>query len=1087
MVQSLKPGCQRFKLLSLSVLGGAIAALIPISPNLAQITPDATLGNESSTVTPSNNIRGFPGLLIQGGAIRGRNLFQSFQDFNVSNGQRVYFANPAGIEAILSRVTGRNPSNIFGLLGVNGTANLFLINPNGIIFGPNARLDIAGSFVATTADSLTFENGLQFSARNPEAPPLLTVTLRPGLPYGTHYQGNITNAGNLAVGAGQTLSLQGDSVTSTGALTTAGGTVQMLGNQVSLLDNARIDVSGIGSGGTVLIGGDFQGNGEVPNASQTFIASGVTIAADGLSPTPYSPLPTPSAGGRVIVWSDNATQFNGTISARGADTGGDGGFVEVSGKQTLGFNGRVDTSAPLGKPGTLLLDPFDFVIDQPITFTAPTTLQADNNITFNAPVTVDVPITVADGPITSLKVEAGNNITFNAPVTLTTFKAGVEAAAGNDIFVNSDITTNGGAVALASNNGVFVKGVTITTNPFENLPNTVSGVIALSGKQQVSVINSNLLSRGNNDRRSSSAVGIVSPEGSVRIDGSTISATNFGTAVAGDVVITARDRVDISNSGIFSRGNEGRIFIGRSEYSGFDFSPGDITISSGSTLETSNDSVPAGASADAGLILVQANGSVEITGSSDLLSRAESEQLGSAGGIGVRSQFFKMTGNSRISTSTFSGGSAGAVLLLIDKDATLDNSNIFSNLSNLSAGSSTSLGFSGFSGLGGTSVDQQAGAILIGAGSLSLLNGSQIQTSVIGSGSSFSNQGSAGDILIATRGTVKVMGTNDKGIPSAIFADVEQDAAGRGGNILIGAKSVQVRDRGRINANNAGTGPAGNVFLFTRAVWLDNRSFITASSADGQGGNIFLSVNGAIILGRNSFVATLALDGATFAEGAGNIAIGSGDLLVEDRLDGKLVPRFTDRTLLLAGKTIRNNDIGAPGIFVDGGFIRVNAFRLQDIAQRPLSRQTNDISAESALGNPGEVVINTLNIFPSLKFNPLPERTPRPQIAQGCDPRIRQETSRFILSGRGGLPPDVGEGLNQDTLVGAPPAGVSTAPVTPSDSSRETAAIASAPARGWIRQPNGTILLTTYVTDPTAPPMPSPLQYRPQPCNVPQP
>lgn len=90
--------------------------------------------------------------LIEGGARRDSNLFHSFSEFNINNGQRVFFANPAGVDRILSRVTGNTQSNILGTLGVLGNADLFLLNPNGIVFGPNARLDVWGSFLATTAD-----------------------------------------------------------------------------------------------------------------------------------------------------------------------------------------------------------------------------------------------------------------------------------------------------------------------------------------------------------------------------------------------------------------------------------------------------------------------------------------------------------------------------------------------------------------------------------------------------------------------------------------------------------------------------------------------------------------------------------------------------------------------------------------------------------------------------------------------------------------------------------------------------------------------------------------------------------------------
>ncbi|MEQ9368787.1 MAG: filamentous hemagglutinin N-terminal domain-containing protein [Coleofasciculus chthonoplastes F3-SA18-01] len=123
------------------------------TPLLAQITPDNTLEAEHSVVTPNAQVRGRLADLIEGGAIREANLFHSFLEFNIEKGQRVYFANPVGIETIFSRVTGNNPSAILGTLGVNGGANLFFLNPNGIIFGENAQLDIQGSFVASTANS----------------------------------------------------------------------------------------------------------------------------------------------------------------------------------------------------------------------------------------------------------------------------------------------------------------------------------------------------------------------------------------------------------------------------------------------------------------------------------------------------------------------------------------------------------------------------------------------------------------------------------------------------------------------------------------------------------------------------------------------------------------------------------------------------------------------------------------------------------------------------------------------------------------------------------------------------------------------
>ncbi|NEO11654.1 MULTISPECIES: filamentous hemagglutinin N-terminal domain-containing protein [unclassified Moorena] len=154
------------------------ACAFPINQAHAQITPDTTLptGERSQLDLGSGEVNGKIVDLIKGGAIRDINLFHSFLEFNVSDGQRVYLANPAGIQNILSRVTGANPSNIFGTLGVDSGANLFLINPKGIFFGDKAKLDVSGSFVGTTADGIGLGNQGVFSASNPEPPsPLLTV------------------------------------------------------------------------------------------------------------------------------------------------------------------------------------------------------------------------------------------------------------------------------------------------------------------------------------------------------------------------------------------------------------------------------------------------------------------------------------------------------------------------------------------------------------------------------------------------------------------------------------------------------------------------------------------------------------------------------------------------------------------------------------------------------------------------------------------------------------------------------------------------------------------------------------------------
>ncbi|MEH2247832.1 two-partner secretion domain-containing protein [Nostoc sp.] len=208
---------------------------------IAQIVPDRTLGKESSVVTPNVDIKGVPSDRIDGGAIRGSGLFHSFQEFNVREGRGAYFNNPAGIENIFSRVTGTNASNIFGKLGVLGNANLFLLNPNGIIFGPNASLDIAGSFSASTANSLNFGDA-KFSATNPTGAPLLSVKVPLGVQFNQNQPSAIANSGNLSVG-GQNLNLMGGTVVSTGQLSAPGGQVAVAsvpgGSVVNLSPSAQ--------------------------------------------------------------------------------------------------------------------------------------------------------------------------------------------------------------------------------------------------------------------------------------------------------------------------------------------------------------------------------------------------------------------------------------------------------------------------------------------------------------------------------------------------------------------------------------------------------------------------------------------------------------------------------------------------------------------------------------------------------------------------------------------------------------------------------------------------------------------------------
>ncbi|MDB9461457.1 filamentous hemagglutinin N-terminal domain-containing protein, partial [Dolichospermum circinale] len=223
----------------------------------AQLTPDNTVGS----TTRSDTVKGLTSDIIEGGATRGTNLFHSFTNFNVDAGKGVYFSNPADINNILTRVTGSSQSNIFGTLGVLGNANLFLINPNGISFGPNAQLDVKGSFVASTADKIVFDN-YQFTTTNPTAPPLLTVNIPLGLGFRDN-PGDINidlKGSTLAFNNGQGLKVPQDKT-----LALIGGNVNINGNGVDaeglragiLSPGSQIQLGGLTQTGTVNFNENF--------------------------------------------------------------------------------------------------------------------------------------------------------------------------------------------------------------------------------------------------------------------------------------------------------------------------------------------------------------------------------------------------------------------------------------------------------------------------------------------------------------------------------------------------------------------------------------------------------------------------------------------------------------------------------------------------------------------------------------------------------------------------------------------------------------------------------------------------------------
>ena len=223
-------------------------------PVSAQISPDNTL---STQVQQSGNQ-----FTITGGATVGNNLFHSFEEFSVPTNAEAFFNNDTNINNIFTRVTGNSISNIDGILRTNGEASLFLLNPKGIVFGANAQLNIGGSFIATTADTIVFTDGTEFSTQDNQNPPLLTINMPLGLQFGNN-PGEIINRSQVTP-QGRT-NLLGTVEDPIGLEVQSGNTLALIGGDILLEEGninglgGRIELGSVGSDSLVTLTPDSQG------------------------------------------------------------------------------------------------------------------------------------------------------------------------------------------------------------------------------------------------------------------------------------------------------------------------------------------------------------------------------------------------------------------------------------------------------------------------------------------------------------------------------------------------------------------------------------------------------------------------------------------------------------------------------------------------------------------------------------------------------------------------------------------------------------------------------------------------------------
>ena len=250
---------------------------------------------------------------------------------------------------------------------------------------------------------------------------------------------------------------------------TLGGTVKVLGQYVGVGlngDAATINASGDAGGGTVLIGGNFQGKGPEQNALRTFVGSNASISADAV---------TAGNGGKVIVWADDTTRYYGSISARGGAQGGDGGFAEVSGKNHLVFDGKADLSSVSGKAGTLLLDPLSIqIINNGTETDLVGAVGDDGNANIYAFAEDPALAATLDADVITGLLNAGTSVTLQAINTIAVDEAitagvgsngqGLTLQSGGNTTVNQPITLRGGTISITTHTGTVPANGSIILN-----------------------------------------------------------------------------------------------------------------------------------------------------------------------------------------------------------------------------------------------------------------------------------------------------------------------------------------------------------------------------------------------------------------------------------------------------------------------------------------------------------------------------------------------------------------------------------------------------------------------------------------------
>ncbi|BAY48426.1 filamentous hemagglutinin family outer membrane protein [Scytonema sp. HK-05] len=752
-IQLLKLCPFRFWTFSGSALFWLLASY-PVSAQTQNIAPDTTLPT-NTIVTPSGKT-----FEITGGTQKQGNLFHSFNEFSVPNGGQAFFKNAGDIQNIISRVTGRSVSNIDGLIRTLGMANLFLINPNGIVFGLNARLEIGGSFVASTANSLRFADGTEFSATNPQASPLLTISVPLGLQFGSN-PGEIVNRSQvvnsfgypgLQVPSGKTLALVGGNVS-----------IEKGGNLTGV--DGRIELGSVGTGFVNLTEspqGYALGYSGVQNFQDIKLSDGARVVAASLM-----------GGGGIQVHGRNINLTSGAQIRSFNSGAGTGGNLTVDAAESVnlsGLNTRLETEAQGTESAGNLT-----ITTRKLTVTDGASIRTPSNGSGKAG---DLLVRASD----SVELSGSNSGLFGL------VQLRVTGNAGNLTVETGRLTIRDGARISASTSGAGRAG---------DIQVTASDNIELVGAGPTGLGSGIFSQAGTRVIENTGDAGNVTIKTQrLRVEGGAkISTATFSSGNAGDLTINAPDSItlsganqratdnptDTNRSGIFvsaergARGNVGNLTINTgllsvengAKISADNLGSGQretqsainvrqLVISNGGQIRSGSF-----ASGPGGTLTVKADEFVNVIGEgplgiSTLSAQAFPEASGKAGDLNITTRSLNVQDGATVSVSGEGPDSAAGNLTVTANDLRLDGGKITAR----------------------TNAGEEAANITLRNLNLLLMqNGSQISAQAF-------NNANGGNINIDARNgsVVAVPGQNNDIIASAV--------RGRGGDITITTSGI---------------------------------------------------------------------------------------------------------------------------------------------------------------------------------------------------------------------------------------------------------------------------------------------------------